>query len=163
MRIGVISDTHIPVSSPRLPGALVDALRQCDIIIHAGDLVEMSVLDELGRISEVKAVHGNMDSAQLKRLLPPKLLLNVEGVNIGVIHGSGPSFSAVEKAIRAFKPLPDVIIFGHSHKPLIEHREGVLLFNPGSATDRMFGKNCTYGIIEIRDGQLMPEILNCCD
>lgn len=161
MKIGVLSDTHIPLSANRLPEKLVNALKGCDLIIHAGDLVELSVIEDLQRICEVKAVQGNMDSTNLKRLLPKRILLDVDGVRIGVTHGSGPSFAVKKKVLEAFDPVPDIIVFGHSHKPLNEIRQGVTMFNPGSATDKFSGGGCTYGLIDIENGKIKTQILKC--
>lgn len=161
MRIGVLSDTHVPIAAPGLSDELVRALARCDLIVHAGDLVELSVLDKLKTLSEVKAVHGNMDSLRVKNILPPRLLLDVQGLKIGVMHGLGPSFSVPQKVLSAFEPRPDIIIFGHSHKPICKGENGTLLFNPGSATDKVLSKNGTYGIIEFSDGKIRPEIHAC--
>ncbi len=159
MKIGVIADTHIPVLANKLPRKVYEYFKDCDLIIHAGDLVEMSVLDELGKIAETKAVWGNMDSYEVKRCLPEKILLDVAGKKIGVVHGRGPAFKVVKIASRAFSKKPDIIIFGHSHTPFNEKRDGTLFFNPGSATDNVFPQNCSFGIIEIDGDRIRAEII----
>ncbi len=161
MRIGVLSDTHVPIASPGLSDELLSALSKCDLIVHAGDLVEISVLNKLKTVSEVKAVHGNMDSLRVKNILPPRLLIEAQGFKIGVMHGFGPSLTVPQKVLNAFVPRPDIIIFGHSHNPLCKEDSGTLLFNPGSATDRLLSKKGTYGIIELSDGKIRPEIHTC--
>ena len=159
MKIGVISDTHIPVSAKKLPKKVYDYFKDCDLIIHAGDLVEKSVIEELEKLAETKAVHGNMDSVDLKKSLPGKIVLDVAGKKIGVTHGSGPPFRVLQRASKAFKEKVDIIIFGHSHSPINEERDGTLFFNPGSATDKVFSKYCSFGIIEIEEGNIRAEII----
>ena len=144
MKIGVIADTHIPVSARELPGEVRDHFKDCDLIIHVGDIVEEWVLEELGKLAETKAVRGNMDSAELKKRLPEKMLLNVSGKKIGVVHGSGPAFKAFKAASEAFRKKPDIIIFGHSHIPFNEERDGILFFNPGSPTDNTVPENRSF-------------------
>lgn len=161
MRIGVLSDTHVPIASPKLSDKLISCLNGCEMIIHAGDIVEMSVLESLGKICPVKAVLGNMDGSELKNVLPRKLLLEIEGVKIGVIHGWGAPEDLENKVMEAFHPHPDVIVFGHSHKPVNKQVKDMLLFNPGSAADSLLGRSCTYGIIELRNGEVLSEIKEC--
>jgi putative phosphoesterase len=163
MKIGVISDTHIPVSATELPEKVREYFKGCDLIIHAGDIVEKSVLDKLGKIAETRAVCGNMDSAELRQILPERLVLDAAGKKIGVTHGSGPHFKVMESAKKSFKDKPDVIIFGHSHGPVNEMRDGTLFFNPGSATDKVFAKYRSFGIIEITGDDIRGEIIRIDD
>ena len=159
MRIGVIADTHIPVSAERLPQKVYDYFKDCDLIIHAGDVVEMSVLEELERLAETKAVRGNMDSRELKKRLPEKIVLEAAGKKIGIVHGRGPAFNVVKVVSRIFLERPDIIIFGHSHTPFNEKKNGTLFFNPGSATDKVFSQYCSFGIIEIDGDDVRAEIV----
>lgn len=149
-KIGVISDTHIPNASPTLPKAVYEAFCGVDMIIHAGDLVEMSVLEKLGEIAPVRAVAGNMDSGKVKKCLEQKETISVGGFRIGLIHGYGPPAKLVETVSKEFKDA-DVVIFGHSHLPLKEVIEKTLFFNPGSPTDRIFAPYKSVGILEIGD------------
>jgi putative phosphoesterase len=129
MRIGVISDTHMR-SCEEIPPAMVRALSNVDLIIHAGDIVTLEVLEELRRLGEVKAVRGNMDSAKLRALLPEKELIVVGGKKIGITHGWG-SPQGIEERVRGMFDGVDVIIYGHSHKARNEQIGGILFFNPG--------------------------------
>lgn len=159
MKIGVISDTHIPVKCSELPRELLEILKSCDLIIHAGDLVDVSVCETLKKISKVEAVHGNMDSSEVRRRLEEKKILKVGGKKICVMHGYGRSDKLVENLKgEFFKEKPDIIIFGHSHVPMNEYIEGVLFFNPGSATDTIFTPYRSYGIIDIKGNKINAKI-----
>lgn len=127
-----LSDTHAATLAA-LPGRLLGCLREADIIIHAGDLTEMSLLDELRAVTQVVAVSGNMDSTALKLHLPYRQLFSAGGKTIGVHHGAG-SRSGIEQRVRALFPEePDLIVFGHSHVPFCGMVDGVLMLNPGPA------------------------------
>lgn len=153
MKIGVISDTHIPERAKDLPKELLEAFKDVDMIIHAGDFVELSVLERLKKIcSNVKGVRGNMDSHEIKILLPEKEIIKAGPFKIGVMHGWGPANKLVDIVADAFRGDDvDVIIFGHSHSGFNEKKGGILFFNPGSLTDKIFSEYNSYGIIEIED------------
>ncbi|MBI5144682.1 MAG: metallophosphoesterase [Candidatus Omnitrophica bacterium] len=153
MKIGVISDTHIPTAAKELPQEILLALKGVDLIIHAGDLVELSVLEQLKALSvNVKAVYGNMDSAQVKKVLPEKEVFKTGNFKIGLMHGYGHPNNLMDLIPQAFKnDSVDLIIFGHSHQALNERKDNMLYFNPGSPTDKIFAPYNSYGIIEIND------------
>jgi putative phosphoesterase len=149
MRIGVISDTHLS-SFAEIPERILATLAEVDLIVHTGDFVAKGVLDGLKRLGEVKAVRGNMDSEELKHILPEKELLEVEGKRIGIIHGWGPPFGIVDRVGGMFADV-DIIIFGHSHEAKNELKNGILFFNPGRARD-------SFGILTI-DEEVKGEII----
>jgi len=153
MVIGVISDTHIPVRATALPAEVIRDLKKVDMIVHAGDLVEKNVLVVLRQICpKVVAVCGNMDSEELKSILKTRELIKIENFKIGVIHGYGPPSELINLVASEFeRERPDVIIFGHSHSPYNQRHSGVLLFNPGSLTDKVFSSFNSYGLLEIKD------------
>lgn len=140
MRIGVISDTHA-TSFDQLPDRVLTALAEVDLIIHTGDFVTKDVLEGLKQLGEVKAVRGNMDSEELKRILPERELLIIEGKRIGITHGSGPPYGIDDRVGRVFKDV-DIIIYGHSHYSQNEVKGGILFFNPGQARN-------SFGILTI--------------
>ena len=140
MRIGVLSDTHV-TSPAEIPEQILTALAKVDLIVHTGDFVAKGVLDGLNQLGEVKAVRGNMDSEELKRLLPEKDLLSIEGKRIGVIHGWGAPFGIEDRVREMFEDV-DIIIFGHSHHSKNEVKKDILFFNPGRARD-------SFGILTI--------------
>lgn len=151
-RIGVVSDTHVPRRARRLPPEILRQLRGVDLILHAGDLVDESVLIELGALAQVEAVAGNMDPPHLhERLGRRKLIRAGGGLAVGLIHGDGARWTTRQRAEEAFKNLgPQVIVFGHSHQPLCEFTDGgTLMFNPGSCVDPRWAGRPSYGILEV--------------
>lgn len=160
MTIGVISDTHLSGNSCELPSELMKKLKDCGLIIHAGDLVNKCVLESLEKISKVEAVAGNMDDHSVSRVLKDKKILDIAGKKICVMHGYGHPDGLVDILKKEFFPKkPDIIIFGHSHVPKNEYIEGVLFFNPGSVTDTVYAPYRSYGIIEIdKDGNIDAKI-----
>jgi putative phosphoesterase len=153
MKIGVLSDTHIPDRSEDIPAEILEAFKNVDMVIHAGDILELSVINKLKSVCKVvRAVWGNMDSYELRNALPEKEIIEAGNYRIGVMHGYGNPSKLTELLKEKFKnDKVDVIIFGHSHSALNEKIGGILFFNPGSATDRIFALYNSYGIIEIND------------
>jgi len=152
MRIIVLADTHVNTLE-YLPNKIIDAISRVDLIIHAGDFTDVQVLEELKQLREVKAVQGNMDSMELKTMLPVKEIFEIEGKRIGITHGSGSPWGIEERVKKMFElDRIDVIVYGHSHKSQNKVMNGILLFNPGKATD-------SFGILTI-DREVKGEIIN---
>lgn len=153
MKIGVIADTHIPDRAKEVPPEILEAFKGVDMVIHAGDLVNLSVLDQLRSVCKnVKAVWGNMDPEEVRQGLPEKEILQIGSHKIGIMHGYGPPHKLIELMEGIFKnDGVDAVIFGHSHSATNEDKNGVLYFNPGSATDKVFAAYNSIGIIEIND------------
>jgi putative phosphoesterase len=139
MRIGVISDTHGLLR----PQALA-ALAGVDRIIHAGDIGNAGVLDALGAIAPMDVVRGNNDSGTWAAAIPHSQTLTYGGVQIYLLHDINE--------LKGRMPPVQVVIAGHSHKPLVEERDGVLRVNPGSAGPRRFKLPVTVGFLQIVDG-----------
>lgn len=160
MKIGVISDTHIPERADNIPQEILAEFKNVDMIVHAGDFVEMGVLDKLKAVCpNVKAVWGNMDPAQIKQLLPEKEVFKAGKYKIGLMHGYGAPHNLIEVMLSSFKnDSVDLIIFGHSHSALNQTKNGIIFFNPGSPTDKTFSSGGSYGIIEIND-KITPRIV----
>jgi putative phosphoesterase len=157
IRIAVISDTHLPRGARRLPDACLECLRAADLILHAGDFTAPSVLDELEALGPpVVAVHGNIDPEELRRRLPQQRLVEAGGSRIAVVHDAGPSAGRLERMRLRF-PDADAVVFGHSHIPLHEERDGFQLFNPGSPTDRRRQPRHTMGIARVKSGSVRFE------
>jgi len=151
-RIAVLSDTHIPIAAPDIPERIYSELRRVDMILHAGDLIEIDVLEKLRSIAPTHAVHGNMDMYEVKMSLPKKDIITINSFKIGLIHGTGCAANIIENVAREFDDRIDVIVFGHSHCPCNEKIKKTLFFNPGSPTDKMFALCNTFGLLEIEDG-----------
>lgn len=158
MKIGVIADTHIPRVASRLPEEIYGAFKDTDMILHAGDLIEISVLDELTKMAETQAVYGNMDRPEVRKVLPAKRIIKAGRFTIGLTHGYGPPFSLIASVRREFSQKMDIIIFGHSHSPINEVRDGILFFNPGSPTDKIFAKYNSFGILTLNN-EIKGEII----
>ncbi len=161
MEIAIISDTHMPRGDRRLPQDCIRRLRGADLIIHAGDFVALSVLQELQSLGagNVVGVHGNVDGADVRAALPEAALVSRGGVAIAVVHDAGPSVGRLARMRRRFAQA-DAVVFGHSHVPLHEHgRDGFQLFNPGSPTERRRSPKHTMGIATIRDGAVTFELV----
>ncbi|MFH1407186.1 MAG: metallophosphoesterase family protein [Candidatus Omnitrophota bacterium] len=152
MKVGVISDTHIPFAANDLPKSIYENFKGVELILHAGDLAEMSVLEKLKKICKTVAVRGNMDSHAVKKALAQKEIIKVRNFTLGLIHGEGPPSGICDLVREAFRgEKVDAIVFGHSHSPLCETHNGILYFNPGSPTDKIFSSFNSYGILEIND------------
>ncbi len=161
-RILVISDTHIPNVALELPKEVIDEAKKSDIVIHAGDIITMDVLSELKCYADVYAVHGNMDRFDSATYsLPEKLTIQVEDVKIGVTHGSGAPWGIIRRVNKVFPNLNelDVIIFGHTHHPLIEQKNGKWYINPGSPTDRRYAPYNSYAILKVDGKDIQAEIV----
>jgi putative phosphoesterase len=127
------------------------------MILHAGDIVEPAVLAAFAPCP-VFAVRGNMDAAAPE--LPHRRVMQVGGVNIGLIHGWGAHEGLAERVRREFADTPlGCLIFGHSHEPVCRHEGGLLLFNPGSATDRRGMPYESVGLLEVENGMISGRII----
>jgi uncharacterized protein len=150
VEIAIISDTHLPRGRRRVPDACVERLRASDLIIHAGDLVTIGVLEELRSLGpEVIAVHGNVDDSDVRRALPGRIEFEFARARVGVVHDAGARRGRLARMRAAF-PEADAVIFGHSHLPLHERDEdGFQIFNPGSPTERRRAPTHTMGIARV--------------
>jgi uncharacterized protein len=158
-RLAVISDTHLPRGSRRLPDRCLELLRGADVILHAGDVSAAGVLSELRALGPpVHAVHGNVDEPAVVAELPADLVLELGGVRIAMLHDSGPAAGRMARMRRRF-PDAHAVVFGHSHIPLHETGpDGLQLFNPGSPTDRRRQPFHTMGLAEARAGAVRFEL-----
>jgi len=153
MKIVVISDTHLFSGIQKFPDKLIGELKSADLVIHTGDFVELKVLNSLKSISkEVKAVFGNMDSDELKKNLPEKIVFKIGKFKIGITHGRGSPNDLLSFLSDFFKKeSPDLIIFGHSHIALNEKIGQTIFFNPGSPVDKIYSDYNSYGVIEVNE------------
>jgi putative phosphoesterase len=157
--LAVISDTHMPRGTRRLPDACVERLRRADLILHAGDLMTMAVLRELEAYGAVLAVHGNVDDAEVRAALPASAAVEAGGATIAVTHDAGPAKGRLARMRRRF-PEADAVVFGHSHIPLHERAEdGFQIFNPGSPTERRRAPSRTMGMARVQEGRVSFELI----
>jgi putative phosphoesterase len=155
VRVIVLSDTHAPRFWKSCPPAVASWLRQADLILHAGDVCTASVLDELAEYAPVRVVLGNNDTPDVADWgAPPRLDFTVEGLNVGMIHDSGPASGRLRRMRAAF-PAAELVVFGHSHIPLDASDQHLRIFNPGSPTDKRRQPHRTLGVLQVADGRLI--------
>ena len=151
MRLAIIADTHMPRGDRRLPDRCLAELDAADLILHAGDFTEREVLAAIAEHGRVAAVHGNVDSSELRRELPESVSLDAGGAAIAMVHDAGPAKGRLER-MRAGFPEADAVVFGHSHLPLHSERDGFQIFNPGSPTERRRAPTRSMGIATVEGG-----------
>jgi uncharacterized protein len=158
--VAIVSDTHMPRGSRRLPPPCLERLRAADLILHAGDFSTVEVLRELEGYGAVVGVHGNVDDAQLIRGLPVERVVSVGGARIAVVHDAGPARGRLKRLHRRF-PDADAVVFGHSHMPAYERDEhGFQIFNPGSPTERRRAPVRTMGLARVTGGTVDFELVD---
>lgn len=158
MKILVLSDTHIPIAAQDLPKAVYDAANNVDMIFHAGDFIEARLLDKLRSLKEVRAVYGNMDTQGIRAQLNPKEVITIGKLKIGLIHGYGAPSELLGSVRKEFEKI-DCLVFGHSHIATNVRKDGILFFNPGSPTDKIFASKNSYGILEVTDKKIEGKIV----
>ncbi|QEE61546.1 metallophosphoesterase [Salinibacterium sp. dk2585] len=151
----LIADTHVPKRALRIPEQVWRAVDDADVVIHAGDWVEASVLDELeARATRLVGVWGNNDGAELRHRLPEVAHETIEGIRFSVVHETGAAQGREKRCDAAF-PDTDVLVFGHSHIPWdTTTPRGMRLLNPGSPTDRRRQPQCTMMTTVVHDGDV---------
>jgi len=157
LKIGVISDTHLRGPDERLLAIIRKHFNDAELILHAGDLVDLKVLDAFGD-KDVIAVCGNMDTIRAEDEIPPKRVLQIGRFRIGLIHGWGSPLDLEDRIRREFENV-DCIVYGHSHYPANHIREGILFFNPGTPFDRRYGDSRTVGILEVGEDAITGRII----
>ena len=156
-RVAVIADTHLPRGSRRLPDECLRRLAAADAILHAGDLVAASVLEELrGFGVPVHAVHGNADEPALRRTLPKELVVELGGARLGMTHIPGPRVGREARLVTRF-PGCDAVVYGHTHVAQTELVGGVWILNPGSPTEKRRSPGRSMLVLEIARGEIRPE------
>ena len=160
MLIAVISDTHLPRGARRLPDACVEWIEAADLLLHAGDLNTVDTLRELEAIGPpVAAVHGNVDTAELRGLLPAERVVEAGGARVAMLHDAGQRGGRLVRLRRRFGDRADAVVFGHSHLPLHEGDSEFQIFNPGSPTERRRAPGHTMGLARVEDGRVSFELI----
>jgi putative phosphoesterase len=155
MKIGVISDTHLGEPSPELERIVLTHFADVDMILHAGDFVDLRIVDFFRRWNLI-AVSGNMDPGEVRSLLPEKRIIDILGFRIGLIHGWGSPLGLEKRVKGEFPPL-DCLVYGHTHHAANHNRSGLYFFNPGSPTRSFTGRN-TVGILSL-EKEIKGEII----
>ncbi len=165
LTIGVVSDTHIyPEPYDRsLPRVLLDELAKAEVglILHAGDIFAPRVLDQLDEIAPVLAVIGNGDAADMRGLLPRSRVVLVGGHHIGLVHGhegAGRNTPARARGTFAGNPYVRCVVFGHSHQASSRLEDEIILFNPGSPTDKRRAPYYSFGLLRVA-ATIEPELV----
>lgn len=155
-KIMVLSDTHMPRYSKKIPRKILQYLEDIDLIIHAGDFQRYEIYQQFCQYKEVIAVHGNNDDKKLIEVLPRKTIIDIEKIKIGLFHGHGlkigtnKNTNSINRSIQEFKDDEvNLIIFGHSHTPIIKVVNDITLINPGSPTNKRRQPYYSFGILMV--------------
>jgi putative phosphoesterase len=159
--VGLISDTHIPIKARCIPNKVFQVFEKADFIIHAGDLVELNVIDDLEQLAPVLAVQGNMDGPQVRGALPKLNSLKVSDWKIGVMHDPGAMFGMGKMREVAMQNGFNVLVYGHTHNSSIKWEGRTLYVNPGSPTTPMsFLGKPSVALLKITREAVVPEIIH---
>lgn len=159
MRIGIIADTHTGKNLDKLNDFLENHLNDVDMIIHAGDYRTRAALNTLKNFKQFVGVRGNVDSEDIQDLIPEKEIIEIKSYKIGVFHGHGIEKTTIDRAYDAFESdNVDIIIFGHSHQPIIKTKHNILMLNPGSPTSKRKERWFSYIILELNNHSLNAEL-----
>ncbi|MDQ3319145.1 MAG: metallophosphatase family protein [Actinomycetota bacterium] len=149
MRIAIVSDTHLPRGSRRVPAGCIERLEAADLIVHAGDFVSLAFHAEMLALGPpLAAVYGNVDDLALRERLPAERTVEAAGARIGLLHDAGPARGRLARMRRRF-PDAHAVVFGHSHTPLQESDGTFQIFNPGSPTERRRAPRHTMGVATV--------------
>jgi putative phosphoesterase len=160
VRLLLLADTHVPRRAKALPAAVWDAVDQADAVVHAGDWVDLSLVDALEGRTRLIGCYGNNDGPDVRARLPEVARADVAGVRLAVVHETGPSAGRDER-MAALYPDVDLLVFGHSHIPWdATASTGLRLLNPGSPTDRRRQPFCTYMTVDVEAGKISGVVLH---
>jgi uncharacterized protein len=158
--VGLISDTHVPKRANGIPKQVTQIFQNADYIVHAGDLVQLAVLDELEELAPVLAVHGNMDGPEVSGALPKMSSLKVYDWKIGVMHDPSASLGITKMRELAKQNGFNVFVYGHTHVADIKWENRVLYINPGSPTDPPSFVKPSVGLLKVSAQSVEPEIIH---
>ena len=134
-------------------------LKSADLVLHAGDFVSAAFLEELRAIGPpVEAVHGNMDEPALKKALPKQQVIDVGGIQIGMVHDAGPRLRREARLAARFEDC-EAVVYGHTHVPQVERFQHLWVLNPGSPTDRRKQPVHSMLVLRVRGSRLTPELV----
>jgi hypothetical protein len=154
VKIGIISDTH-----GMLRAEVFTVFEGVDHILHAGDIGKLDILTELEALAPVTAVWGNVDTLDIRARVPEVARVELDGISVVVVHGMQFGSPSPEKLAREY-PEADLVVFGHSHRPVIQQVGHTLAVNPGSAGRRRFGDPVAVALAEIADGTVTARLVH---
>jgi putative phosphoesterase len=159
--VGLISDTHVPARARSLPKKVFEIFEKVDFIVHAGDLVDLSVIDELEQLAPVLAVYGNMDGPEIRGKLPKMNSFKVFDWKIGVMHNPGALFGLGKMREITKQNSFNVFVYGHTHSSNIKWEGDILFINPGSPTNPIppFIAKPTVALLGVTKEKITPEIV----
>ncbi len=158
IRVGILSDTHLSTPDPRFCRQVQETFRDCSVILHAGDLTEISILEAFAD-KEIHAVHGNMCSYSTQQQLPTETIIKLGGFSIGLCHGANGARHTIEERMWDLFPTADCIVYGHTHIPVCHRLAKTLFINPGSFTGTgRYGATGTYSIMSIDSNGISAEL-----
>jgi putative phosphoesterase len=159
--IGLISDTHVPTRAREVPKEVYNIFENTDYIVHAGDLVNMSVIDDLEQLAPVLAVRGNMDGPDISGKLPRLACFRIFDWKIGVIHNPGTLFGMTRMREIARTNNFNVLVYGHTHSPIVKWEANTLYINPGSPTNPAtpFSNKPSVALLKVTKENVAPEIV----
>jgi len=153
LRVGIVSDTHLVDPARGIPARVLEPLAGCDLIFHAGDISGAWVLEQLEAIAPVRAVYGNNDEFLLRSRLPIERYFQLGKHRVGLLHGHTGAhekhMTARNRALERMRGVVDCVVYGHSHRPEIVERDGLLMVNPGSPTQPRWAPSSTLAIMEV--------------
>lgn len=160
-KVGVISDTHVPTRARSIPPQVFEVFQKVELILHAGDLVQLSVIRELEKLASVTAVHGNMDGHEVRAQLPRFTIVNVLDRKIGLIHDPDVLSGMSRMRLIASQSDLDILAYGHTHNPSIRREGRVSFVNPGSPTNPLppFIAKPTVALLTITEQGVEAEIV----
>lgn len=160
MKIAIISDTHLTKHMRRFKEFLYNNFQDVDMIVHVGDFKSAQTINTIKRFKPFKGVFGNNDGKEIRKQLKEKEIILVEGIKIGLFHGTGDVNTALDRSYDKFKKdKVDVIIFGHTHKPIIKSKNKILMLNPGSPNKKGKVRWCSYIILEIKNKKISANLV----
>ncbi|MBS7620927.1 metallophosphoesterase family protein [Candidatus Bathyarchaeota archaeon] len=159
--VGVISDTHVPARAKEIPKRVFEIFEKVDYIVHAGDLVDLSVIDRLEQLAPVLAVYGNMDGPEIRGKLPKMNSAKIFDWKIGVMHDPGVLFGMGKMREIAKQNGFNVLVYGHTHHSSIKWEGEILFINPGSPTNPLppFAAKPTVALLRVTKEKIVPEIV----
>ena len=159
--VGLISDTHVPIRAKCIPKMVFKVFENVDFIVHAGDLVQLAVIDELEQLAPVLAVHGNMDGPEVSGALPKLNSLKLSDWKIGVMHDPSTMFGMGKMREIARQNGFNVFVYGHTHNSSIKWEGKTLYINPGSPTNpTSFISRPSVGLLKVTREAIVPEIIH---